>query len=284
MKLLAIIVCLICASASASAQPMESIEFAKARVSSGRYELNRFGIEKIKIRDKAPSPATDDGISGGEKFLLGALTLFTGVGTGSSSELLVRLDNRVKLTGVNKKIGFQVLVNGYYEKDRERVRDEDGSSSIETFENYTLYWDRGADGTIVVEGTTLGDFSFTPGSMAPDSMAYWKGLIQQTMPAIPVEVNEVHGYYQYHGDFVLNIIFENKPYLIVYEDDYHRCTLIHHGQIIGVWQNVSGNRMNTLDQRIHPFLLLPQGSTSEEAQRTITLLTLGLTLDRNQSD
>lgn len=169
MKQILISIGLILAIFSASSQPLDSIGLHKVRLQAGKYTLNQFGISKIKLETKGPTAVTDDGIGTGEKVVEGLFTMFTGWTTSSSSESLWQLNNSVKLGGIKKEIAFPVQVTGFYEKTRERVRDESGSS-LETYETYNLYWDEGATGSIIEEEDTLGTFALKPMNTLLDSI------------------------------------------------------------------------------------------------------------------
>ena len=251
-------------------QPMDSIGFSKARIQSGKYTLNQFGISKIKLETKGPTPVTDDGIATGEKVVEGLFTLFTGWTTSSSSESLWQLNNSVKLGGIKKEIAFPVQVTGFYEKTRERVRDESGSS-LETYETYNLYWDEGAKGSIIEEEDTLGTFALKPMNTLLDSIEYWKSFTSHT----PVWLEEKLEYYSNYDrpmDFVLAIIFQDQSYTLVYNAENFRCALINQYEMVGLWQYApSRGLFSSRKKSINPYMLMPSGQSDEDAQRTLSL-------------
>ncbi len=280
MKLPLTITCLIFCIAVTFGQPMDSIGFSKVRLQSGKYELNRFGISKIKLKNKPPYRVTDN-IAKDEKIVEGVITIFTGWSSSSASEEVLLIENQVKLIGVNKKMDFPVQISGYYEKYRDRVDHEDGSHSMETVETYNPYWDEGAEGLIQENNKTLGKFVFRPVNMVLDSIGYLKSFLGPP-PHWLTEKLDSYGNYDAPMDFVVDITLEDQPYTLVYSGEYYQCALIHHQQMIGYWQDaLFTESIHSWEKRIHPYLLLPVGSSDAEAQQTISLLTLGLSLARN---
>ncbi|MEQ9220756.1 MAG: hypothetical protein RLO17_22070 [Cyclobacteriaceae bacterium] len=280
MKLLLTITCLIFYIAVTFGQPMDSIGFSKVRLQSGKYEINRFGISKIKLKNKPPYRVTDN-IAKDEKIVEGVITIFTGWSSSSASEEVLLIENQVKLIGVNKKMDFPVQISGYYEKYRDRVDHEDGSHSMETVETYNPYWDEGAEGLIHENNKTLGKFVFRPVNMVLDSIGYWKSFPGPPPPWL-LEKLDNYGNYDAPMDFVVDITLEDQPYTLVYSGKYHQCALIHRQQMIGYWQDAPLLEfVHSWEKRIHPYLLLLVGLSDAEAQQTISLLTLGLSLARN---
>ncbi|XOV95270.1 MAG: hypothetical protein ACFHWX_11285 [Bacteroidota bacterium] len=281
MKLPLTILSLLCILEISYGQPMDSIAFGKARLQGGKYELNRFGISKIKLKKGGPSPATDDGIRKDEKIIEGLFTFFTGWSTSSSSETLWHVNNSVKFTGIGKELYFPVLVRGYYEKTRERVNNDDGSHSMESTEMHHLYWDEGADGIIQVTGNKLGDFSVKTRMLANDSIEFWKRNIDRQNPSWLDKKLNKYSSYEEPDDFLVNILFEDQYYSLVYNGDYFQCALIHNQEIIGLWQDAPAYTIVSNKNRINPYLLLQKNITDTEAQRNITLLSMGITLSRH---
>ena len=277
MKQILISIGLILAIFSASSQPLDSIGLHKVRLQAGKYTLNQFGISKIKLDTKGPMPVTDDGIGTGEKVVEGLFTMFTGWTTSSSSESLWQLNNSVKLGGIKKEIAFPVQVTGFYEKTRERVRDESGSS-LETYETYNLYWEEGAKGSILENGDSIGQFELKPMNTVFDSIEYWKSFTSHT----PVWLEEKLEYYSNYDrpmDFVVTITLQDQSYTLVYNTENFRCALINQHEMVGLWQHAPSRGLFASRKRtINPYMLMPSGQSDEDAQRTLSLLILGLSL------
>ncbi len=277
MKQVLILISLILAIVSAYSQPYDSIGLHKVKLQAGKFTLNQFGISKIKMDTKGPVPVTDDGIGTGEKVVEGLFTMFTGWTTSSSSESLWQLNNSVKLGGIKKEIAFPVQVTGFYEKTRERVRDENGSS-LETFETYNLYWEEGAKGSIIEEEDTLGTFALKPMNTLRDSIDYWKSYTSH----IPMWLEEKLEYYRNYDrviDFVVAITLQDQSYILVYNAENFQCALIYHHEMVGLWQHApSRGLFASTKKSINPYMLLPSGLSDDQAQKTLSLLILGLSL------
>ena len=279
MKQILIVIGLMLVMEGASGQPLDSIGFRKAKIQSGKYTLNRFGIAKIKLETKGPTAVTDDGIGTGEKVVEGLFTMFTGWTTSSSSESLWQLNNSVKLSGLKKEIAFPVQVTGFYEKTRERVRDENGSS-LETYETYNLYWDEGAKGSILENKDTLGQFALRPTQMVYDSIDYWKSFTGQ-IPDWLEERLDQNRYDEWSGDFIIDISMDDQLYTLVYNAENFRTAVIRNHEMIGLWQDSPPRGIFTSGKRkIIPYILMPGGLSEQESVQTIILLMLGLSVGK----
>lgn len=279
MKQILISIGLILAIFSASSQPLDSIGLHKVRLQAGKYTLNQFGISKIKLDTKGPMPVTDDGIGTGEKVVEGLFTMFTGWTTSSSSESLWQLNNSVKLGGIKKEIAFPVQVTGFYEKTRERVRDESGSS-LETYETYNLYWDEGAKGSILENRDSIGQFELMPINAIYDSIEYWKSFTGQ-IPDWLEERLDQNRYDEWSGDFIIDISMDDQLYTLVYNAENFRTAVIRNHEMIGLWQDSPPRGIFTSGKRkINPYMLMPGGLSEQDSVQTIILLMLGLSVGK----
>lgn len=276
LRLFAIAYCLTFSITSGVGQSMDSIAFAKARIQSGKYELNRFGISKIRIKTRGPSAITDNGISEGEKFTLGALTLFTGWSTKSSSQSMWMLNNEVTIQGINKNLRFPVYIAGIYEKHRDRVENDDGSSSIETVETYDLFWDDEVIGDIMENDQKIGEFTVKNRSHENAMISFWKQSAYYKPVWLDKKVDAFE-YYDKPGDFMVNVTWQDQEYLLIYHSDHYQCALVHEDSMIALWQDAPSNVLSKKN-RINPYLLIKKELTEGEAQQAISLLSLGLTL------
>jgi hypothetical protein len=88
----------------------------------------------------------------------GALTAITGIGFSTTTEGNWKISGTIRCNDSLGDWNINMFCEGYIEKNRERVRDSDGSWSVETYESKVFYWDRDATGLIIENSDTIGYF------------------------------------------------------------------------------------------------------------------------------
>jgi len=86
------------------------------------------------------------------------MTAITGIGFGSSLAANWRVDGKIIGNDALPDWNVSLFCEGSLEKNRERVREDDGSWSVETEETCILYWDKNATGIIMEGADTVGFF------------------------------------------------------------------------------------------------------------------------------
>jgi len=137
----------------------DSIGVIKPKKRQPLYQFSDNGLKDISISYNRPQKIEQEKQPVLRNAGSRTLTYLTGLSTSSS-------------TGVSWKTGGIILGKGYYkdwivdmycqgsiEKQRERVRDEDGSWSVETENINNFYWDKDGMGTIIELKDTIGWFS-----------------------------------------------------------------------------------------------------------------------------
>lgn len=107
----------------------------------------------------------------------GLLTLATGLGSSSSKEVIWRVDANIEANDSLPEWNISLYCEGDFEKSRERVRDEDGSFSIETQELKHLYWEKDATGSIMAGADTAGIFLIIMDPRVDSLLMPWSGDI-----------------------------------------------------------------------------------------------------------
>ena len=261
------------------AQELDSIPFGKVKMQAGNYQFNRFGISEIDLKVKAPVNITELDIESGEKITESVVTLFTGWSSSSSSEAMWALNNRVKFVGTNTAIKVPVVVEGLYEKERDRVKDSEGYSSIESSEYIELYWKKGATGWFIQAGDTIGTYEVEVRTSPEDSEGYWKHT-DANLKWLKKKLKKYVGYENPY-DFTVKGSLHNEPFLLVNNGRYFRSVIVRGDQVTALWQDTPHVIMIIKKHRIYPYVLLDNSQTKEQTIRDLTILGLGQTLSRS---
>jgi hypothetical protein len=107
----------------------------------------------------------------------GLMTLVTGIGWNSSSAAVWKVSSRISCNDSLADWTVVLFCQGELERTRERVRDSDGSWSVEKDEVPHYFWDRKAAG-IIIEGTdTIGYFDICTNPRSDSLMKEYAGLV-----------------------------------------------------------------------------------------------------------
>lgn len=120
------------------------------------YNIDDTTINSVSIHNSAVKQIQNVHFSFGGDVLRGALTLVTGLGIGGSENVDWYLASVIRTNNPELDWILDVYCPGYIEKERTRVKNDDGSFSVET--NYVdkFSWHKGALGFIIETGDTIG--------------------------------------------------------------------------------------------------------------------------------
>ena len=137
---------------------LDSIPMFKPKVNRSLYRFEENGVKEIQIMDynnelvryKPNVFIRDIGN--------GALTALTGFGFGSTTEGNWKISGTIQCNDTLSDWIINMFCEGYLQKDRERVKNDDGSWTVETNETNVYYWEKNASGLIMESRDTIGYF------------------------------------------------------------------------------------------------------------------------------
>lgn len=117
---------------------------------NGSKEIQYGDLESKFVRYKADPTLRNIGD--------GTLTLITGIGFNSRTEGTWEISGKVKCNDTLSDWNVLMSCAGYVETERERVRDEDGFSSVATNKTSVYNWSERASGMLIEGSDTIGFF------------------------------------------------------------------------------------------------------------------------------
>jgi len=137
---------------------LDSIPMFKPKVNRSLYRFEENGVKEIQIMDyhielvryKPNVFIRDIGN--------GALTALTGFGFGSTTEGNWKISGTIQCNDTLSDWIINMFCEGYLQTDRERVKNDDGSWTVETNETNVYYWEKNASGLIMESRDTIGYF------------------------------------------------------------------------------------------------------------------------------
>lgn len=103
----------------------------------------------------------------------GALTAITGIGFTTTTDGNWKVESAVSCNDLRPDWIVNLFCEGSFEKNRERVTNEDGSRSVETEEIAIFYWERNANGILIERGDTIGFFSIIMNPCENEILESW---------------------------------------------------------------------------------------------------------------
>jgi hypothetical protein len=94
----------------------------------------------------------------GRDFAGESLTSLTGIGFGGTRDVEFVYPGHIHTNIPAQDWQMDVFCDGSITTERERVKNSDGSRSVQTTEQRNYYWDRGAKGIIIEKGDTIGRY------------------------------------------------------------------------------------------------------------------------------
>ena len=89
----------------------------------------------------------------------GILTALTGIGFSTTTDVNWKVSGAISCNDMRPDWTVNLFCEGYIEKNRERIVNEDGSRSVETDEMNIFYWEKNASGILIEGNDTIGFFS-----------------------------------------------------------------------------------------------------------------------------
>jgi hypothetical protein len=156
---------------------LDSIPMLKPKGSKSLYRFTDNGAKEIQILDNKieltrhkPNAFLRDAGNG-------ALTALTGFGFGSTTDGTWKISGTIHCNDTLNDWLINMFCEGYLQKDRERVRNDDGSRSVETTETYVYYWEKNASGLIMESKDTIGYFLIVMNPREDSLLKSWSDVI-----------------------------------------------------------------------------------------------------------
>ncbi len=137
----------------------DSVPVTKPKIIKDSYFIGHGLLKEITIEKKKPGAATKIPKNIPGNFSGGVFTLLTGISTESSVENIWVIKGELKANPEIYTWQVHLFFHGELVKSRERIRNEDGSSSLETQKGIFINRDKGAFGFILENTDTIGSFN-----------------------------------------------------------------------------------------------------------------------------
>jgi hypothetical protein len=213
----------------------------------------------------------------------GIMTMVTGIGFSTTSDAGFMLSGAISCDDSLPDWDFALFCEGYVEKERERVRNEDGSLSVETNEINIYEWDRNATGIIIEDKDTLARFLIVMNPFEdPLVKKAAAEILSDQMPANPGRMNgrAIAARNRSNGiDYAIRGKFSGYDFMIIHNGKENKVWIFFDSSLTGMFQTDQQNLMViSKKKRIVPYLLISR-ETESDRRDIIRMAFLGKTLN-----
>ncbi len=152
---------------------LDSIPMFKPRTNRSLYRFEENGVKEIQILDNHIELVRYKPNAFIRDIGNGALTALTGFGFGSTTDGNWKISGTIQCNDTLSNWAINMFCEGYLQKNRERVRDNDGSWTVETNETNVYYWEKNASGLIMESQDTIGYFLIVMNPREDTLMKTW---------------------------------------------------------------------------------------------------------------
>ena len=187
---------------------LDSFAIVKPKMRGELYQFTDKGPKEIEYR-LVDNLLTKDSLTAGlSGFSSTILTELTGLGSSSGREGLWKVSGSIACNDTLPDWHVTLYCRGYQQKDRERIRNDDGSVSMHTTTTNVYHWNDKATGVIMESMDTAGSFQIIIGIPEDDDLVkkwhqfiYNQGSLSQnvgsnnkryTEPSISVGKNNLY--------------------------------------------------------------------------------------------
>lgn len=160
------------AYAQTSEEPV-TIGIFKPKKGRLEYRFNNTDLSKVFIKMVGPQKKTYTGGEMAQDVINDVLVQALGGILSSGSSRDMEWELKGKLVCNNEAMNWEVLLfcEGEFEKEKELIKNDDGSTSVQTTKRKFVHWDKGATGVILENEVPIGGFGLFMNPRA-DSLIY----------------------------------------------------------------------------------------------------------------
>jgi len=156
---------------------LDSVPMFKPKVNRSLYRFEENGVKEIQILDNRIELVRYKPNAFIRDLGNGALTALTGFGFSSTTDGNWKISGTIQCNDTLSDWIINMFCEGYLEKNRERVKNDDGSWTVETTETNVYYWEKNASGLIMESQDTIGYFLIIMNPREDTLMKTWSDYI-----------------------------------------------------------------------------------------------------------
>jgi hypothetical protein len=258
--LLAFLMALSIVSGQEVTTDLDSVRVNKPKMRQSIYQFIDFGSKEIQIEDTKTVLIKDPETSKLNGLGSNVFTSLTGLNSSSKKEGYWIVTGLIHCNDTLPDWNVTLYCEGYIEKEREKVRNDDGSWSIETNEQKVFYWDKDPYAVILENLDTLGSFQINMKLTEDDLLSRWHPFIFPTksfsQTAGTKKSSWVITSFITEKDFEIRGKFHEKDFVMIQTGFNHKVWIFIDGALAGMFQADNDNPGVTKKHRNAPYMLI----------------------------
>lgn len=216
----------------------------------GNYQVTGTRVENISILFQEPSTVNNVNYSIGGNLGRGAFTLFTGIGTGAARDVDWNFHCLVETNDPQYNWQSDIFCPGAVIKNTNRVKNNDGSRSVETTYEKEFYWQQGAVGFIIEAGDTIGRYWIIMNPRTDSGLVKWKDAVYHG--AIRHDNNP----FQQTREFAFAGEFRGQESALFFNSDENKVYIFSATGLVGIYQYDRFQAFVKKKKRVNPYILI----------------------------
>jgi hypothetical protein len=247
-------------SGQISKADLDSVPIIKPKINRNIYKFYDSGDKEIQISQiKAElvhyktNPVLRDVGNG-------LMTAITGFGFSSSTDVNWKISGTINCNDMLPDWIVSLFCEGYLQKDRERVQNDDGSWSVETNETNVYNWDKNSGGILMEGNDSIGLFMII---MNPREDKLLKSWSLDVLPQQPVQQSskpkikwEVSWKPSPGIDYGISGNFRDKSFAIIRNGTDRKVWIFLDSLLVCIFQSDLNYRGMSRKYRIMPYFLM----------------------------
>jgi hypothetical protein len=249
--------------AQPSTQSFDSLPITKPKKGKTEYELANPTLNQISLKWKRPkrSPHTAGQMAGDASRNL--ITSILGGTISTSQDMAWQFATELNTNTNNLNWRVELFCSGELEKESHRVRNDDGSHSLEKQKTAHLFWEKGTSGLIIEKEDTVSRFILTIVSIYDSSLSEDARPVFEERDSRPVDPwgSNFHG-----AHYILKGSFRGDEMQVLYNGSTNKGWIYLKGTLVSLFQSdneppgagsvvMIGKKYKSASPRLAPYLL-----------------------------
>lgn len=239
---------------------LDSVAIVKPKMHGKSYQFIDNGPKEIQYKNIENVLTNDSSTLGLSGFSSAVLTQLTGLGSSSAREGFWKVSGSINCNDTLPDWYVYLFCKGYQQKDRERIRNDDGSVSMQTNKTNVYYWNSKATGLILENMDTVGVFQIIIGIPEDELVKKWHEFIfnkrsfSQNFSSNTKWPTEP--YFSYGTNYEITGKFRDKNFVLIQNGTNRRVWIFFDELLAGMFQGDIDYSGVNKKSRNRPYLMI----------------------------
>lgn len=248
------------ASGQTTITELDSIAVVKPKIRQNIYQFVDFGSKEIQFRDDGSVLVKDPSTPALNGFGSAVFTSLTGLRSSSGKEGYWNISGVILCNDTLPDWYVTINCEGYLEKERQRVRNDDGSWSIETNKTNVYFWDKDPKGIVKESADTICFFRIKQNVPKDALFSGWNALFFQEPAADNKEASKrnfrsMAGLYA-GQNYEISGKFRDQEFVIIQTSSNRKVWIFLNGSLVCMFQGDLDYAGMTKKYRNLPYLMI----------------------------